>query len=292
MEARSLITDKTLQVGILNETLRLAIAQNVSSALAEDKADNDASAQLIDSGQRGQAQIISRDSAIIAGCFWVEECFKRMDSHILMHWNVSDGDSVQSQQKVCDLQGSLRAILSAERSALNFLQTLSSTATRAAALANALGQTTLLLDTRKTIPGLRVAQKYAVACGGGYNHRLDLSQMVLIKDNHIKACGSIGKAVAAARAQFPNLPIEVETETLSEVKAACDAAPDLIMLDNFSTADITQALQTIDGRYLTEVSGGVDLQNISQIAEIGVDFVSVGDMTKNIQAVDLTLKII
>lgn len=216
-----------------------------------------------------------------------------MDKNIDIQWHVKDGDDISENQELCTLQGPARALLTGERTAMNFIQTLSGTATIAREYAKALeGTTTKLLDTRKTIPGLREAQKYAVRSGGGYNHRLGLFDGILLKENHIAASGSIGKAVSTAKERYPETPVEVEVETLGELKEAIGASADIIMLDNFSLTDMREAVVITDGRARLEASGGFDMKTLRETAETGVDYISVGALTKHIRALDLSMRFI
>ena len=285
------IIGKTFRPGEMTGELRAAVDANVTAALLEDAAADDVSAGSIEPGAETSAVIICREPAVLAGRFWADAVFAKIDAATAVAWRFKDGDRVGAGQKLCTIRGSLRAILSGERSALNFLQTLSATASLTARFVDRLGGAAILLDTRKTLPGLRTAQKYAVACGGGCNHRRDLSTMVLIKDNHVRACGSVARALQLARARHPGLAVEVETQTLDEVSQACDGGADVIMLDNFPAGQITRAVELTAGRSLLEASGNIGLHNLCDIAACGVDFVSVGEITKDIDAIDLTLEI-
>ena len=277
------------------------IASQVHRALAEDIGSGDLTAALIPAERRGRATVITREAAVVCGVPYVDATFARLDPTVAVDWRVQEGDSVVPDQLLFTLSGAARALLTGERTALNFLQFLSGTATATHAFAELLAGTACrLLDTRKTIPGLRVAQKYAVRVGGGYNHRIGLFDGVLIKENHIMAAGSIANAVAAALAVVPaeggtgpRPLIEVEVETLAELREAIAAGPDVAMLDEFSPVDMREAvaLNRAARRPLKlEASGGVSLETIRAIALTGVDYISVGSITKNVRAVDLSMR--
>jgi nicotinate-nucleotide pyrophosphorylase (carboxylating) len=273
-------------------TLQHAIVDNVRLALAEDIGSGDITAQLIGAETQAHARIISRDSAVIAGVAWVNEVFKQVDSSVTVTWHVADGDHVSPNQCLYELEGNARALLTGERAALNFLQLLSGTATRCAHYASLVeGTQVKLLDTRKTIPGLRIAQKYAVTCGGCHNHRIGLYDAFLIKENHIMACGGIEQAIATARHNEPGKPVEVETESLEEFRIALMAGADIIMLDNFSLEDMRTAVRENAGRAKLEASGGVTQATLRHIADTGVDYISIGTLTKDCQAVDLSMRL-
>ncbi|CAN5338642.1 carboxylating nicotinate-nucleotide diphosphorylase [soil metagenome] len=264
---------------------------DVSRALAEDIGAGDATADLLEDGP-ASAYVIAKEAAVIAGRPWFDACFLRLDPAMQIVWRVADGDHVAAGAMLCTLAGRARAIVSAERCALNFLQTLSGTATRTAQYVAALAGThTRVLDTRKTLPGLRLAQKYAVRAGGGSNHRLGLYDAVMLKENHIAAAGSIAAAAAQARARHPDLPLIIEVETLDELDQAIATGCSRILVDDFSSADLADAVRRAAGRVPLEVSGGVELARMRDIAATGVDFVSVGALTKHVQAVDLSLRI-
>ncbi len=272
------------------EPLRRAVEDNARAAIAEDLGGGDPSAALLDVDADGRAFVISRDNAVLAGRFWVDEVFRRVDPGLAVAWRKKDGERIAPGDEVCTVSGALRAIVSGERCALNLLQTLSGTATVTAEyVARAAGAKAVVLDTRKTLPGLRLAQKYAVVCGGGQNHRLDLAGDILIKENHIRACGSIGEAVRRARAAGGR--VEVEVETTDEAREALQAGADIILLDNFAHADIRSAVELINGGAEIEVSGNVTLDNIASIAACGVDRISVGALTKHLHAVDFSLQL-
>lgn len=265
------------------------ISDIVKNALAEDVGSGDLTAQLIERDTLAQAQVISREAAILSGIAWFNEVFKQLNSQIEIIWYAQDGDQIMPNQKLCDLKGSARALLTGERSALNFLQLLSGTATKAHEYVKA-AKNAVVLDTRKTIPGLRQAQKYAVTCGGAKNHRMGLYDAFLIKENHIFAAGSIESAVIAARQLVANLTIEVEVETLNQLKEALQAGADIVLLDNFSLAELEEAVAITQGKAKLEASGGVNLETIRDIANTGVDFISVGAITKDVKAIDLSMR--
>jgi nicotinate-nucleotide pyrophosphorylase (carboxylating) len=270
------------------------IARQVAAALAEDLGAGDVTAALVPATQQVRAQIIARESAILCGTDWVDATFKQLDPAIRLEWVVRDGGRLSADMPVLRLLGAARPILTGERTALNFLQTLSGTATAASRYVQAVvGTGCRILDTRKTLPGLRLAQKYAARCGGAQNHRMGLHDMVLIKENHIIAAGSIGSAIATARKTSPGVPVEVEVETLDELDQALDAAPDIIMLDELSLADMRIAVERNRARgskAKLEASGSVTLTSVRDIALTGVDFISIGGITKHVQAVDLSMR--
>lgn len=264
----------------------------VQLALEEDLGSGDASAALIPAETMATAQVISREDAVICGRPWFDEVFALLSHEVRIEWLVTEGERVRPDQPLVRMRGPARALLSGERTALNFLQTLSGTATQTRRYVEALGNSsTRLLDTRKTLPGLRLAQKYAVRCGGGHNHRLGLYDMIMLKENHIAAAGGIQTAVQQARAQFPELKVEVETENLDEVAEALAAGADIIMLDNFDPDTVCTALRQINGQALTELSGNVTLETLPELAQLGVDFISTGAITKHVHAIDLSMRI-
>lgn len=268
------------------------VAQDVARALAEDFGTGDATADLLPAAASASATVITRENAVLCGTAWFDACFKARDPAVVIEWQARDGDRVAANATLCTLRGNARALVGAERSALNFLQTLSATATVAAQYADAVrGTRTRILDTRKTLPGLRLAQKYAVRCGGATNYRIGLFDAILIKENHIAAAGSLAAAVAAARAAHPNLPLEVEVENFAELDQALAANVDRIMLDEFSPEDMRRAVAHVAGRVALEVSGSVNLDRVRSIAETGVDFISVGALTKHIRAIDLSMRV-
>ena len=277
--------------------LQQEIRRAVSAALAEDLgflplADGDITASLIPATQQASASIITREACVVCGTAFADEVFRQLGGEVSVDWQVQDGDKVNANTVLCTLSGPARILLTGERSALNFLQLLSATASTTAHYVQFLhGSNTRLLDTRKTLPGLRFAQKYAVTVGGGKNHRIGLFDAFLIKENHIAAAGSIANAVATARQNFPGKPIEVETENLAELQQALNAGADIIMLDNFSTADITQAVRLNNGRAKLEVSGNITSERLTELAATGVDYISSGALTKHVQAIDLSMRL-
>ncbi len=263
----------------------------VQRALIEDVGGGDLTAALIPAAAMARATVISREEAVICGTAWFDEVFRQIDPAIEIAWRVRDGGRVHPSEVVCGLHGRARALLTGERTALNFLQTLSGTASRAHRYAESVaGTKARVLDTRKTIPGLRAAQKYAVRCGGGYNHRMGLYDAVLIKENHIAAAGSIALAVTAARHLCPGKAVEVEVENLDELAQALAAKVEIVLLDNFALEELTRAVKLNQGRAKLEASGGVNLSTIRAIADTGVDYISVGGITKDLQAVDLSMR--
>lgn len=263
----------------------------VHRALAEDIGNGDLTAALIDQRARASAQVVSRESAVLCGRAWFEEVFHQLDRDVRVTWRAHDGDGLYADQIVCRLKGPARALLTGERTALNFLQTLSGTATAARRYAEAVrGTHTVILDTRKTLPGLRRAQKYAVRVGGARNHRLGLFDGMLIKENHITAAGGIAAAIAAARRQGAKVPVEIEVENLEQLRAAITAGADMVLLDNFDLDGLRAAVHATAGRIKLEASGGVDLERVRAIAETGVDYISVGALTKHVHAVDLSMR--
>ncbi len=272
--------------------LTAEIEANVRRALLEDVGSGDITAQLIPAERLAKATIISRDAAVIAGTAWVDAVFRQLDPRVAVHWQVTDGDRVSPNQALFHLEGPARSLLTGERSALNFLQMLSGVATRAQYFADMVAGTQVrLLDTRKTLPGLRMAQKYAVTCGGCHNHRIGLYDAFLIKENHIAACGGIAQAVEAAHRIAPGKPVEVEVESLGELKHALDAGADIIMLDELSLDDMREAVRLTAGRASLEASGGINDETLRVIAETGVDYISIGAMTKDVKAVDLSMRL-
>ena len=275
------------------ELLRAAIIENVTLALSEDIGDGDITARLIDSKTLAKATIITREDMTLCGISWANEVFKQVDPSIEAVWHFADGDNVQANDKLVTLKGSARALLTAERSAMNFLQTLSGTATLCRQYADIVaGTSTKLLDTRKTLPGLRIAQKYAVSCGRCFNHRIGLYDAFLIKENHISACGSIAQAIATARSNEPGKPVEVEVESMGELQQALEAGADTVMLDNFSLNEMKEAVIIVNGRCKLEASGNVTKETLLPIAQTGVDFISIGALTKDCKAIDLSMRFI
>jgi len=274
-----------------------AIHEQVAQALLEDVGAGDVSATLIDPHQVRQATIIAREDAVVCGIPWANEVFHQLSSNIRLDWHVHEGERISPNQSLVSLYGDARALLTGERTALNFLQTLSAVATQTRRYVDLLQDTSAqIMDTRKTLPGFRLAQKYAVSVGGGLNQRMGLYDGILIKENHILAAGSIAASLRAAQAmalQHPSilpLSIQIEVENLDELQQALAAGAKLILLDNFSVPDLQQAVQLNQGRAVLEASGGVTLQSVREIALTGVDRISTGDLTKNIQAIDLSMR--
>jgi len=280
-----------LPAGVDEATFHATISTNVRIALDEDVGSGDVSAGLIDTDTRGTARVITRDEGVVCGLLWVAEVCRQVDARIEFMPTVADGDKVAPNEQLFTLEGPAAALLTAERTALNFLQLLSGTATITARYTALIAHTdTRLLDTRKTVPGLRLAQKYAVLCGGGANHRLGLFDQFLIKENHIAATGGIGSAVKRAREMHPALKVEVEVESLDELAEAIEAGADIVMLDNFSIEDTREAVVMSRGRTALEASGGIDNVTIVEVAEAGVDYISVGALTKSVMPMDLSMR--
>lgn len=280
----------------LKQQLPLEITRAVSDALREDlggslDATADITANLIPADARNTAALITREHGVFCGQAWAEEVFKQLGGEVKIDWHVQDGDQVKPNQVLCTLEGPARALLTGERNAMNFIQTLSGCASITAQYAKQLeGTECRLLDTRKTIPGLRSALKYAVACGGGFNHRIGVFDAYLIKENHIIACGGITQAISTAKQLNPGKPVEVETESLQELEEAIQAGADIIMLDNFSIEMMREAVAINAGRAALENSGNVTLETIGDYARTGVDYISVGALTKHIKALDLSMR--
>lgn len=275
------------------ETLKPTIEANVRLAIEEDVSTGDITAELIPESQQATAQIISRDQAVIAGRAWVDEVFKQVDPRVEVDWMVADGDCVQPNTLLFTLQGSARSLLTGERAALNFLQTLSGTATIAKQYSDKVANTSVkLLDTRKTLPGLRLAQKYAVTCGGCYNHRIGLFDAFLIKENHILAAGGIESAISQAKTNHPGKPVEVEVESFDELNQALQAGADIIMLDNFTPDQMREAVAHVNGRAKLEASGNITDDTLVSYAEAGVDYISIGALTKHCRAIDLSMRLV
>ncbi|WP_233008075.1 carboxylating nicotinate-nucleotide diphosphorylase [Rheinheimera faecalis] len=270
-------------------TVRQALAEDLGHLPLEQ---GDITASLIPASQQAKATIISREDCVFCGSAWLTEVFRQLSAEVQVEWFVQDGDKVTANSVLCELTGPARILLTGERTALNFIQSLSGTATTTALYVALLeGSATRLLDTRKTLPGMRLAQKYAVACGGGKNHRLGLYDAFLIKENHIAAAGSIDNAVNIARQNFPGKPVEVEVEDLIEFEQALKAGADIIMLDNFHIADIQQAVSLNKGRAKLEVSGNITAEALRSLSSTGVDYISSGALTKNLQAIDLSMRL-
>lgn len=277
---------------ITPELLRLARIENVAQSLREDIGDGDVTAKLIPADKQASGRVITRETATIAGREWVEEVFRQVDPTVELTWQVSDGETVLPDQVLFTMTGPARSLLSSERTALNWLQSLSGVATACSVYAARVAHTNVrLLDTRKTLPGLRLAQKYAVTCGGCFNHRIGLWDAFLIKENHIAACGSIAEAIEAAHRIAPGKPVEVETENLDELAQALKAGADIIMLDEFSLEDMRTAVATTAGKAKLEASGGINADTLVPISETGVDFISIGALTKDVKAVDLSMRL-
>jgi len=277
-----------------SDAIKSTIGPTVATALAEDVGSGDLTAALVDADAVVGATIIARQSLVLAGQSWADEVFRQLDETVIVDWYVGDGGHGESGDVICKLVGPARALLTGERTALNFLQTLSSAATITARFVEAIaGTNARILDTRKTLPGLRMAQKYAVTCGGGYNHRVGLFDAILIKENHIRAAGGIAAALARATASGADVLVEVEVETHEELLEALDAGAQRILLDNFSPVELRRAVDANAGygyaRAELEASGNVTLDTVRQIAETGVDFISTGALTKNVEAVDLSM---
>lgn len=273
-----------------------ALAEEIRSSaaqlLAEDVGPGDITAQLIPENQWATAKVISREAAVLCGVAWVDEIFRRLDSRVTLRWQAADGDTLVAEQCFLELEGPARSLLTGERAALNVLQTLSATATATRRYVDLIeGTGVRLLDTRKTLPGMRLAQKYAVTCGGGHNHRLGLWDAFLIKENHIAACGGIQAAVAQARKLASDIPVEVEVETFEELDQALAAGADIIMLDNFALEDLHVAVEINGGRATLEASGNVDATTLKAIADTGVNCISSGALTKDVQSIDLSMRI-
>ncbi|MDN4504387.1 carboxylating nicotinate-nucleotide diphosphorylase [Alteromonadaceae bacterium BrNp21-10] len=280
-----------------NTLLATEINRAVDAALKEDCGFlpancADITAQLIPEQKEVKGRVITREDCVVVGQLWVDEVFKQLGNKVQLHWHCQDGDSLKAGDTLFELSGNARAILTGERTALNFLQTLSATATTVSHyLQHLAGTNTQLLDTRKTIPGLRLAQKYAVKCAGGTNHRIGLYDAYLIKENHIASCGSIQAAVSTAKTLHPSKKVEVEVESLDELQQAIDAGCDIVMLDNFSNADVTAAVALNQGKVKLEVSGNVEVERLKSLAALGVDYISVGALTKHIHAIDLSMRL-
>ena len=268
-----------------------SIREDVARALAEDIGTGDVTAALIDAEARARALIICREDAVLAGSPWAEECFRQLDPDMRIEWHCADGDRIAADSVLCELEGNARALVAGERNVLNFLQTLSGTATVTRSYVDAVaGTRAKILDTRKTLPGLRLAQKYAVRCGGGHNHRMGLYDAILIKENHVTAAGGVANAIRAARAASPGVFLDCEVESLDELRDAIDAGADRVLLDEFSDAMLREAVALAAGRVPLEVSGSVNLERVRAIAQTGVDCISIGALTKHVRAIDLSMR--
>lgn len=275
-----------------SERQRQSLIETVAASLREDIGDGDITAQLIPADKQASGHVITREHATIAGRAWVDEVFRQVDTSVALEWLVEDGERVSPDQVLFRMTGTARSLLTAERTALNWLQTLSAVATSCAGYAERVAHTPVrLLDTRKTVPGLRFAQKYAVTCGGCHNHRIGLWDAFLIKENHISACGTIAAAIAEAHRIAPGKPVEVETENMAELEQALRAGADIIMLDEFSMEDLRTAVAITEGRAKLEASGGINSDTLVPIAETGVDYISIGALTKDVKAVDLSMRL-
>ena len=270
---------------------RTQIRQQILVALAEDVGSGDLTAALLSPAQLSRVEVITRQEAVICGCTWFEEVFLQLDPAVSVEWQVADGERVDGGRTLCRLKGPTRALLTGERTSLNYLQALSGTATRARRYADAVaGLPVRVLDTRKTLPGLRVQQKYAVLCGGCHNHRIGLFDAILIKENHILAAGSIAAALEAAFKLADGVQVEIEVESLDEMREALAAGATHLLLDNFDLDQLSQAVDLGAGRARLEASGGVSLERIREVAETGVDDISVGDLTKDLESIDLSMR--
>ncbi|MEC8147800.1 MAG: carboxylating nicotinate-nucleotide diphosphorylase [Pseudomonadota bacterium] len=282
------------------------ILRNVNEALTEDLGADfraslkhssnfnsiDLTSSIVDRCKTGKASVIAKEDAIFCGRLWFEKVFENLSEDINIRWEVVDGDKLKNKKILCEIDGPIWAILAGERTALNFIQTLSGTATRTFQIVKLLSNSpTKILDTRKTIPGLRLAQKYAVACGGGKNHRLGLYDEILIKENHIAAVGSVEETLSKMKERFPNKLIEIEVEDLNQLKRVIKAGADIVLLDNFSTTEILKAIKIINNKAKIEISGNINAENIPELTTLGVDYISVGAITKHISAIDLSMYI-
>lgn len=276
----------------LSKALSAEIERNVAAAVVEDYRDGDLTAGLIPANKKGSATVITRENATLCGVAWFERCFRTFDPLVTIEWSAKDGDKVSANQVLCEIRGNARALLSAERPALNFLQTLSATASKTRQYVDAINGThAAVLDTRKTIPGLRLAQKYAVLTGGGMNHRIGLFDGILIKENHIMAAGGITPTLVQAFAQAPkDVSVQIEVENLTQLAEALSAGVKLVLLDNFSPDLMREAVKLNSGRAKLEASGGITLANIRSYAETGVDRISIGALTKDVKALDLSMR--
>lgn len=273
--------------------LQQARVEAVALSLREDVGNGDITAMLIPAENHARAQVITREHGIMAGKDWVDEVFRQVDPQVVINWHVREGEQIRPGQTLLSVEGRARSLLTAERAALNWLQMLSGVASRCDTYARQVSHTKVqLLDTRKTLPGLRLAQKYAVTCGGCFNHRIGLYDAFLIKENHIAACGSITAAISAAHRIAPGKPVEVETESLTEFREALTANADIIMLDEFPLTELRAAVEENNGRAKLEASGGIVEQTLVPIAETGVDYISLGTLTKDVRAVDLSFRIL
>jgi nicotinate-nucleotide pyrophosphorylase (carboxylating) len=271
--------------------LASVIRNDVANALAEDIGSGDVTARMVPKDLVADARVVSREAAVLCGNPWFNEVFRQIDAETRVNWQVKDGDRVSRNQVLCEIDGRARSLLTGERTALNFLQTLSGVATRTRTFVDAVaGTNATILDTRKTLPGLRQALKYAVRCGGANNHRMGLYDGVLIKENHIAAAGGIGPALRQARQVAGHVPIQIEVESIAQLNAAIEAGAKFILLDNFDLAGLREAVKVTAGRAALEASGGVNLGTVRAIAETGVERISIGSLTKDVRAVDLSMR--
>ena len=278
---------------ISSTMLEQAIQINVQHALAEDIGDGDITAQLTPADEIAHARVITREDMVLAGRPWVDAIFQQLDPTVEVIWLKNDGDTVLANDAFLELKGNARSLLTGERPALNFVQTLSAVATKVNGYVKLLdGLNTKILDTRKTLPGLRIAQKYAVAMGGGQNHRIGLFDAFLIKENHIMAAGGIAQAIAQAHEIAPKKPVEVEVESFDELSQALNAGADIVMLDNFSQQEMIDAVKLVDGRCKLEASGNITVERLREVASTGVDYISMGALTKDVQAIDLSMRFV
>lgn len=272
--------------------LQEAVLVNSAAALTEDIGAGDLTASLLPASLTAHARVISREEAVLCGAAWFEACFRALDTQTRIQWHVQEGDIVHADQLLCELEGNARALLTAERPALNFLQTLSGTATITRRYADEItGTSSVVMDTRKTLPGLRIAQKYAVRVGGGANQRIGLYDGILIKENHIASAGGITQALQAAFALNAGVPTQIEVETLDELQEALEAGATLVLLDNFSLGKLREAVHITGQRAVLEASGNITLDNIREVAETGVQRISIGSLTKHLRAVDLSMRV-
>jgi len=270
-----------------------AINSAVNTALEEDIGTGDVTAASFNNNEMASAKVISREEAVLCGQNWFGLTFHKLDPSIVINWELNDGDKLEKDATVCSLSGNAQAILTGERTALNFLQTLSGTATKTKIYVDLIsGTNAQILDTRKTLPGMRYAQKYAVRCGGGENHRMGLYDAILIKENHIATAGSVSKAVNEAKQKYPTIKLEVEVENAKQLKEALQTQTDVILLDNFSLSELEKAVATTDGKKKLEASGNMTLENIREVAKTGVDYISIGAITKHVQAIDFSMRFI
>lgn len=283
--------DSTSQQALLPNALQKVIEADILRALEEDVGAGDITAQLVPAGQLATATILSREDAVVCGIPWASAAFRHVSREIAIEWLVQEGDLVKAGSTICTLFGPARALLTAERCALNFLQTLSATATATRQYVDAIAGTSAhILDTRKTLPGLRIAQKYAVRIGGGLNQRIGLYDGILIKENHIAAAGSIEAVLTNARALNAEVPIQIEVETLEQLRIALKAGAKLILLDNFDIPALAEAVRINRGQAILEASGGINIHNVREIALTGVDRISIGSLTKHVHAIDLSMR--